>query len=157
MSKEQWGPLLWRLLHNIAEVSDRRDLAFLWISLMKDTVAVMPCTQCRHHLGEYLRTHRFMFIKNQHLLTGEQVKKIIRTDLFNLHNSVNSRLNHSVLSFEEYSALYNKTRSETITEIGVILAEIRAIWEPLINSRGIFNKWLATIKMMMALISGGSM
>jgi hypothetical protein len=70
---------------------------------------------------------------------------------------VNSRLNHSVLSFEEYSALYNKTRSETITEIGVILAEIRAIWEPLINSRGIFNKWLATIKMMMALISGGSM
>lgn len=159
--KEQWGPKLWSLLHYLAEVSNRKDLALLWITLIKDTAAIMPCNQCRIHLSNYLRTHHFMFIKNPHLMTGEQVRTKIRTDLFNLHNLVNVRLKHSSFSFEQYTDLYiNNTRNDIISNIYIILNELKQLWKPVINMQipgGVYNKWMNDINLMLALIAGGPM
>ena len=51
-SPQYWGPRLWRIFHDLAEISDRRDIGMLWPNILKSTAATMPCIKCRHHLTD---------------------------------------------------------------------------------------------------------
>lgn len=47
--KSWWGPRVWRILHGLAEVSDRPALGMAWKAALRATVLMIPCDLCRHH------------------------------------------------------------------------------------------------------------
>ena len=160
-NKLYWGPRLWRMLHLLAEVSDRNDLYLLWPAFLKLTAAVMPCATCRHHLATYLRTHAIMRFKAKTPVLGPAVRQKVRTDLFTLHNEVNTRLGKSVVAEADlavYEVSETHTRQARLTEIASLYEEIRAAWAPLHHLRveaGAYNEWKRNYQMIFALISGG--
>lgn len=90
-SPEMWGPRMWRLLHGLADLSDRRDIYPLWNTFLKYTAIVLPCQKCQHHMADYWRIHRFL-PKGWDRLTGTHVRTEIRAKLHAFHNDVNARL-----------------------------------------------------------------
>ena len=90
-SPELWGPRLWRLLHILADMSDRRDIYPLWNTFLKWTAAILPCQKCQKHMSDYW--HRVSFLtKGWDRLSGEQVRAEIRGKLHTFHNVVNESL-----------------------------------------------------------------
>ena len=90
----EWGPLLWRILHGLAEKSgaavtpmyyddERRALIQLFKALSK----TIPCPSCKDHYDTYLRLHAvekpIMEIQYDFLRT------YVRTWFWELHNWVN--------------------------------------------------------------------
>jgi hypothetical protein len=49
-TKQWWGPRIWRILHCMAEFSDRSDCGLSWRAVLRLTVDVLPCELCRSHL-----------------------------------------------------------------------------------------------------------
>ena len=160
-SKLYWGPLVWRMLHLLAEVSDRRDIPLLWPQLMRLTSGVLPCEACRHHLATYLRTHNFMKVKNPHLITGAEVKVQARNELIAFHNDVNKRLGKPEFSQADYERIYiTKTRGEQLFEVQKLYDEIKVIWNSLTPSRIVpvaYTSWKTHVNMMLALLAAGSL
>ena len=154
-SKAYWGPRLWNIFHHLAAISDRRDMSMLWNNLMRLTATVMPCELCRLHLAAYMRTHAFVRFPKIHSLTGAMVRDKAVQELYNLHNSVNSRLEKQI--FTEIT-IYVKLRSEAIIEINRSYDEIKVAWTPLVHSRingAAYNEWKKHLNMMIALAAGG--
>jgi len=153
-----WGPRLWILFHHLAEISDRRDMVMLWNNLMRLTATVMPCGQCRTHLGAYLRLHVFVRFPRIHLVTGEMVKARATAELHAFHNEVNARLKKPIFSVEEMAVAFTKPRAESLREIHRVYDEVKVAWTPLVHDRisgGAFNDWKKHVNMMIALASGG--
>jgi hypothetical protein len=90
-SPEIWGPRLWRLLHLMADLSDRTDIYPLWNSFLRLTAVTLPCQKCQKHMGEYWTRHTFM-PKGWNRLTAPQVRQDIRAKLHAFHNTVNDHL-----------------------------------------------------------------
>ena len=163
-SKLYWGPLLWQLFHNLAELSDRRDIPFLWPKLLQITSAIMPCNACKNHLAGVLHTRTFLKIPPVHLITGPGVQTQIRNELWRLHNEVNVRLGKPSFgeSSADIAAIYGirdgRTRGVILSEIQNILEKLRVAWTPLVHTRingGIYSAWRTHIALMVALVSGG--
>lgn len=49
--KHWWGPRIWRVLHGLAEVSDRPGCGPAWRVLLRATVELLPCEICRRHFA----------------------------------------------------------------------------------------------------------
>lgn len=49
-TKQWWGPRIWRILHCMAEFSDRSGCGGPWRAVLRSTVDVLPCDLCRTHL-----------------------------------------------------------------------------------------------------------
>jgi len=161
-NKAYWGPRLWRMLHLLAEVSDRNDLYLLWPAFLKQTAAVMPCAACRHHLATYLRTHAIIRFRSKTPVTGPAVRQKVRADLFTLHNDVNTRLGKPAATEADlavYEVSETQTRQSRLAEIAGLNDAIRTAWAPLHHLRveaGAYNEWKRTYSMIYALVAGGS-
>ena len=156
-SKLYWGPRLWRMLHLLAEVSDRRDMVMLWNSAMRLTASTMPCEICRTHLSAYMKSHVFVRFPRTHLVSGENVRLRARQELFVLHNEVNARLSKPIFSLEELAS-YNLPRGEALSEVARLLEEIKSAWTPLVHTSILgpaFSDWKKHFHMMLALARGG--
>ena len=49
--KSWWGPRIWRVLHSLAEVSDRAGCGPAWRGVLRATVELLPCELCRRHFA----------------------------------------------------------------------------------------------------------
>lgn len=157
-AKAYWGPRLWVIFHQLAEISDRRDMAMLWNNLMRLTAAIMPCEQCRIHLNAYITSHTFLRFSKIHTITGLMVKERVTRELYHLHNEVNTRLGKPVMSSETYDALYKKPLGEALCVIHKNLDEVKAAWTPLVHGAingAVFTDWKKHLNMMIALATGG--
>ena len=47
--KSWWGPRIWRILHCLAEISDRTDCGPGWRIVLSETAQMLPCEMCRTH------------------------------------------------------------------------------------------------------------
>jgi Erv1 / Alr family len=159
-SKDSWGPKLWKVLHNLAWISDRKDVAYLWRKLLKTLADVMPCPLCRAHLAEFLKHNAIIPTKNIHLMSGTEIRDRVVYNIWRLHNKVNERNSKVEFSRELMNDLYaDKTRSELISETGHIIRDINVEWEPFIIQQiagGPFREWRNDITLLMGLLSGGS-
>ena len=159
-SKDSWGPKVWKVLHNLAWISDRKDVAYIWRKLLKTLSDVMPCPLCRAHLAEYLQHNTIVPIKNVHLMSGTEIRDRVVYNIWRLHNKVNERNGKLEFSRELMNDLYaDKTRSELISESGHIIRDINAEWEPFIIQQiagGPFREWRNDTSLLMGLLSGGS-
>lgn len=154
--REIWGPKLWRMLHLLADVSDRKDVGLLWHNVMRTTADVLPCASCKKHLQTYLRTHVFMKVKHPNLVTGEQIRTQIVTELHTLHNDVNHRLGKPIFPYESMATIYSGTREMKLLEAKKLLEELRASWLTLLFRTimpGPLQEWKKSTNLLIALLT----
>lgn len=90
----EWGPILWKYLHCLAEKSGLSnnkvtdaDQANCMEILIQSLPLILPCTECQAHAATYLSTYPFPSLKD---LRGELLRNTIREWLFTFHNHVRS-------------------------------------------------------------------
>jgi hypothetical protein len=157
-SKRWWGPLLWSLFHSLAEHSDRKDVIQLWLNLFKLTADVLPCPNCRRHLHDYLKAHVFLKPMNVAKTKGIRFKEVIRRDIWALHTDVNLRLGKPNVPLEDLATKYNQTREDALASAHIIAEQLKTAWSPFLMKQilpGIYNRWFATLRMLMAVLAMG--
>jgi hypothetical protein len=126
---EEWGPLVWLILHTFAEKAGRQtnmltlgDEQRAWPLFVKTLPPVIPCPYCREHLQEYLTTNPFV-------LPGDYYawKEYIPLYFYTLHESVNRRLGKPSFPQTSLSTTYGSTGplQPTLTRLETI--QMRAI------------------------------
>ena len=93
----EWAPILWRILHSLAERGGKTVSPLFadeerryWVLLVSGLPASLPCPLCREHAAEWLRAHPF----------AESLKSVPPTEIYNFltdyfytfHEAVNARL-----------------------------------------------------------------
>lgn len=109
----EWGPILWKILHILAERFGNQTHKFIqeeettiWKKLLRDIVHILPCMACKKHYSEYYKRCS----KNcNNLLSLPYIerKNIIKTFLYNLHEEINiENKKTSTITFEDLEILY---------------------------------------------------
>jgi hypothetical protein len=91
---EEWGPLLWWILHALAGKAGtqqnpllRADEQRAWPLFFKALAPMLPCPYCRDHLQEYQQATPFLLPQNP-----SEWNAYISTYVYDLHEAVNHRL-----------------------------------------------------------------
>jgi len=80
-----WGPMMWKILHTLAEFCID---ATLWNDLISRLTIDIPCVVCRGHFTAYIQAHPLGSIDTINLTNW----------FFTLHNDVNQRTNKPVIT-----------------------------------------------------------
>lgn len=108
----EWGPILWKYLHCLAEkigtsgdASIDRDQAVIFDFLLKNLAEILPCQECQAHAREYIKNNPTPQILD---LKGTALQSAVRAWLFNFHNDVRIRKQQPILisTLEECSNAY---------------------------------------------------
>lgn len=100
-----WGPLFWKLLHSLAELSGSQKDAVLrgdetrnWIQVLIQLEHTIPCDVCRTHYAEWLKLH-----PPSELLTipYAELGEWIRGYLWSLHNRINEGNERPLFEYSE--------------------------------------------------------
>jgi hypothetical protein len=167
----EWGPLLWKLFHTLAEWSDRRDIVYRWKHVMDLTAVTIPCEICRRHMQDYLRSHSIFVRAPEPVLRkmarrvkrpigwipekGMDVKVAIRKGIWKFHNHVNSSTGATEMTEEEAIKLYEGSdRSTACKMIRELLIQIDSLWKP--HARISYKEWISEVVALIALIESGS-
>ncbi len=122
---QTWGPRVWRLLHILADLSDRTDIYPLWNSFMRLTAVTLPCQKCQKHMADYWTRHTFM-PKGWNRLTAAQVRQEIRGKLHAFHNAVNDHLGKPDVPLPPLPPA--EQRHQLVTEAQAIFEDLKAEW-----------------------------
>lgn len=90
--KKWWGPRIWRILHSLAEVSDRIDCGPAWRTALTITADVLPCAMCRTHFHAHIRRMYFRL--------GQNPRDHLRHNLWVAHAGAGGVLSEADLSAE---------------------------------------------------------
>lgn len=128
MSKKEWGPHLWKILHTLGESLGNQPTAWLStdeaneiVFILRDVEKVMPCQLCRQHYNAYRKTHP---LEQLNTLRGWSLREGVRKWLFELHEQVNKdRGVESGITLEMIPDLYKTT--DIRTEWGHFLTAIK--------------------------------
>ena len=89
----EWGPLLWQMLHGVAEKLGRapNQLLFLdqrreMIFILRDLENIMPCQLCRNHYKVW-RSKRPI---DQFPETQAEFREAVRIWIYDLHENINT-------------------------------------------------------------------
>jgi len=81
-TKQWWGPRIWRILHCMAEFSDRSECGGPWRAVLRATVDVLPCDLCRAHLRSSIGTISLLQPR-----PAETMRSLLRHFLWTLHQA----------------------------------------------------------------------
>jgi hypothetical protein len=105
---EEWGPVMWRILHALAEKSgsvndkvNRAEEINNWPRLIKVMVQGLPCDDCRYHYSEWIKSSPFILPDNY-----TQINEYIKKWLFDLHNNINVRNGKAIFDYETLKESY---------------------------------------------------
>jgi len=119
---EEWGPLVWRILHTLAERGGLQtdklfqiDEGRAWPLFVKSIGPMLPCPYCRDHFIEWIAANPF-------ILPAEAAhwNLYIREWFYRFHESVNTALQKSSFPFDQLSLRY---RNQQIIQADLILLE----------------------------------
>ena len=108
---DQWGPVLWKLLHSLAEHAGRpcfptptnfADERRQWLNLVSMLPKMIPCEKCREHATEYLNVVRF----DLKPVADDELYEYIRTYFWEFHEHVNSGLGKPSFPKDDLEAAY---------------------------------------------------
>jgi hypothetical protein len=109
---EEWGPLLWWILHALAGSAGtqsnlllRGDEQRAWPLFFKELPSMLPCPYCRDHLQTYQKSHPFALPQN----AGEW-NSYVTTYVYDLHEDVNARIGKPSFPKEDLSKTYSNTK-----------------------------------------------
>lgn len=147
----EWGPLVWSILHTCAEKSGlqnhsmlRSDEGRAWPLLVKTLVAALPCPFCRDHATEYIGGHPFV-------LPGDYAAwhSYIRTWFWAFHEAVNQRLEKPSFPFELLQSSY-----KDVKVLQTNLAQLEKIQMRAIKMNGLsllsWQTWVKHLRMLRA-------
>ena len=151
---EEWGPLVWSVLHTLAEKAGnqtspitRADEQRAWPLFIKTLAPVIPCPFCRTHFEEYLQHHPFELPLDQ-----TQWGDFVRDYFYIFHESVNHRLQKSSFPKDQLSIQYKDSGKLKET-----LARLQIIQDRAINLGGIslfhWRAWLKQLNMLRSAIA----
>jgi len=110
-----WGPLVWTLLHGLAEKSGRAPLPSdevrAWQKLITLTADMLPCDKCRAHYSAFLKANPPSQLSQ---IPYSDVKRWVRSWFFTLHNEVNVQANKPVFSYDDLSAQYSNVNFQDV-------------------------------------------
>lgn len=93
---DQWGPILWQILHGLAERSGHpvaalyaEDERRAWLHFFKETGEIIPCKTCKEHFQTYLAQHPVNELKT---LPLDDLHEWVRTWFWEVHEWVNGSL-----------------------------------------------------------------
>ena len=93
---DEWGPLLWKLLHGIAEHAGQlmtpsyaEQERIAWLAFFRLTAEIIPCHVCKEHFRIYLKEHPVDQLKR---MPTTQLKPYIRHWFWEVHEWVNMTL-----------------------------------------------------------------
>lgn len=109
---DEWGPILWSILHGFAEKTSSAvsplystEEKKTWVLLLKGLGDIVPCDECREHYKNWLASHP---VDGFTTLGASDFRTAVRQWIYDLHESVNTRLGKSSFSFEDLSATYSR-------------------------------------------------
>ena len=107
----EWGPLLWTVLHGLAErvgtspfAQYENDERRYLIKIFKLLEKVIPCPSCKEHYEVYLREHPVDTPMKD--LRGADLQKYVKTWFWELHNWVNYSINHPEFPYDQLTPSY---------------------------------------------------
>jgi len=143
-----WGPILWTILHGIAEQSQKSILPLdelrEWPKFLKLTGDILPCDKCRAHYQRYLHSHPFTPTQQ----TYGTLKEWIKRWFFNLHNEINTENGKPIFLYEDLETTYkNVDFRDMIWRLEPVMKKAIQL-----NGIGIFKwrNWLNSLIMLRA-------
>jgi len=113
----EWGPLLWTLLHGLAERSGKpvthlyaEDERRAWVHFFKETGEIIPCPACREHYQQYLAQHPIHQLKE---IPIGQLHNWVREWFWEVHEWVNETLGKPPFPKENLAITYGNTDLRT--------------------------------------------
>ena len=150
---EEWGPLLWLLLHTLAEKAGKQtnnimlgDEQRAWPLFVKTLPPVIPCPYCRDHLQQYIKENPFE-LPSEYIMW----KQYIPLYFYRIHESVNQRLGKASFPYETLSTTY-----KDISRINGTMTRLENIQGRAIKMGGVslffWKAWLKQYGMLKAAI-----
>lgn len=150
---EEWGPLIWLILHTLAEKAGRQESMITrgdeiraWPLFVKTLAPVIPCPYCRDHFKEYLQAHPFELPMDYY-----EWKNSIPLYFYSLHESVNARLGKPSFPFGDLPSTYKDS-----SRIKPTLDRLEKILQRAISMGGVslldWKAWLKQLNMLRAAI-----
>jgi len=147
-TKQWWGPRIWRILHCMAEFSDRSDCGLSWRAVLHATVDILPCDLCRDHLRTAMG--RLPLAQPR---PAASMRELIRHFLWTLHQSSAT----VGISEESLTELYGGARFSQLQsvrqEAGVIEEAFRRIHILDRRHEGELRPWVQAIHHLTRLLS----
>lgn len=107
----EWGPLIWKILHTLAERAGKQSNEILkademraWLLVVKTLTSILPCEECRNHATSYMRDHPF-----EPPTSYPAWNLYIRTYFYTFHEVVNERLEKPSFEFSTLAETYKTT------------------------------------------------
>ena len=113
----EWGPLLWTILHSLAEKSGRpvspmyaEDERRAWLQIFKLTGEIIPCHICKEHFQIYLKEHPVDHLKD---ISQADLHNYVTNWFWEVHNWVNMTLQKPTFPKESLASTYGSTNIRT--------------------------------------------
>jgi hypothetical protein len=148
---ENWGPVLWAILHALAEKSGnvstpsfRDDEKRQWKNIIDGLPKIIPCPSCREHAEEWIRAHPIFDLKTP--MNSSDLHVWLVDWFYEFHESVNRRLGKP--SFDK--GLLAQTYG-SVSILGA-LTRLKSFIETAIRLSGLtlfpWQKWVGYVKML---------
>ena len=103
----EWGPILWNILHGLAEKAGQASLPAdeirEWQAFLKATGEVLPCDECRDHYRRYTQANPLTHFAQ---VPYASLKTSVKTWLWQLHADIRTEYGRPVLPYEDLTATY---------------------------------------------------
>jgi hypothetical protein len=110
-----WGPILWSILHGLAEKAGSGSLAAdeirEWLKFLKITGEMLPCEKCRDH---YLRYSKANPLTHLQTVPYSALKTAVKTWLWTLHNEVNTENGKAAFAYDDLTAKYQNVNFQDL-------------------------------------------
>jgi Erv1 / Alr family len=150
-STADWGPILWTILHGLAQRAGRSilpaDETREWQKFLKCTGEILPCDHCRDHYHQYSIHHPLTQIKD---LSKNVLKLFITNWLWALHNEINASNNKVAYDYTLLNAYDTVNFQDQIWRLDPIMK--RAIQLSGVSLLK-WTAWLHSYKMLLSLLS----
>ena len=149
---EHWGPLLWMILHALAERGGTAvsplfypDEKRHWILVINNLPSIIPCPDCREHATLWVAAHPSTAIKD---VPVAGLHEWLTSYMYSFHEAVNVRIGKPSFDRRRLAETYAHVR------IGAALRALTPFIETAIQLSGLrilgWNKWLGYAQMLMS-------
>ena len=107
----EWGPIIWKILHTLAERAGKQTNEILkgdemrtWFLFVKALAPILPCDECRGHATTYIAEHPFEPPESYNAWS-----LYVRTYFYTFHEAVNERLEKPSFPFSSLADTYRSS------------------------------------------------